>query len=187
MKDMLRNLILGITMLVLAVLVFLAFDTAGPGGPAAALGRLVAPPAAATPVPGDPIPLQSIAGLNSLNGNVTLNVNGLIDGQRTQGQLTGQLTMADPKKSRVTVSGDLLGPLAAKVGGSLVGLFTPSKVDVYKVPEGSYIVVNGLFPLCIKPKELNATDTLDQMSPQGLLTMLTSGDVARGSWSGKRR
>jgi hypothetical protein len=112
-------------------------------------------------------------------------VNGLIDGQRTQGQLNGQLTMADPKHSKITLSGSLLGELAAKVGGSMVGLFTPSKVDVYKVPEGAFIVVNGLLPICIKPQALNATDTLDEMSPQGLLTMLTSGDVARGKSMGE--
>ena len=40
-----------------------------------------------------------------------------------------------------------------QVGGSLVGLFTPSSVDIYKVPQGTYIVVNGLFPICIKPQE----------------------------------
>jgi hypothetical protein len=116
---------------------------------------------------------------------LTLNVNGLIDGKRTQGELKGQLSVSDPKTSRVTVSGSLLGPLAAQVGGSLVGLFTPSQVDVYKMPDGTYIVVNGLLPICIKPKALSDTKTLDDMSPAGLVAMLTSGDVARGQLVGQ--
>jgi hypothetical protein len=182
---MIRNLALGIAVLAVAVLVFLAFDTAGPGFSTSALTKLVAPPAAATPVPGEVIPLQSIANINSLEGTVKLNVNGLIDGERTKGELNGALTMSDPKTSRVTVSGSLLGPLVTKVGGSLVGLFTPSKVDLYKMPDGTYIVVNGLLPICVKPKALNATESLDEMSPQSLVTMLTSSDVARGTLVGQ--
>ena len=34
----------------------------------------------------------------------------------------------------------------------MVGLFTPSKVDIYKMPTGVYIVVNSLVPICIKAK-----------------------------------
>lgn len=185
MKTMLRNLGLGMAVLAVAVLVFLAFETAGPGFSTSALTKFIAPNSAATPPPGDPIPLQSIADLNSLNGNVKVTVNGLIDGERTSGELNGALTMADPKSTKITVSGSLLGPIVSKVGGSLVGLFTPSKVDVYKVPTGSYIAVSGLFPICIKPKDLNATDTLDAMSPSGLLAMLTSNDVARGKLVGE--
>jgi hypothetical protein len=101
--------------------------------------------------------------------------------------LTGLLTSNNQKKSRITVSGSLLGELAAKVGGSMVGLFTPSKVDLYKVPEGTYIVVNGLLPICVKPKALNATAALDEISPQSLLTMLTSSDVARGKLVGEEK
>jgi hypothetical protein len=183
MKAMIRNLALGIAVLAIAVSVFLAFDLAGPGFPASALTKLIALQAA--PPPGDPIPLQSIAGINSMNGNVTLDVNGLIDGERTQGQLNGQLTVSDPKTSKITISGPLLGPIAAKVGGSMVGLFTPSKVEVYKVPQGAYISVPSFIPICIKPQALNATDTLDATSPQALMTMLTSGDVARGKLVGE--
>lgn len=182
MKAMIRNLVLGVAVLAVAVSVFLALDLAGSGFPASALTRLLAP---AAPPPGDPIPLRSIAGLNSLNGNVTLDVNGLIDGQRTQGQLNGQLTVSDPKSSKITVSGSLLGPIAAKVGGSLVGLFTPSKVEVYKVPQGAFISVPSLIPLCIKPLALNTTDALDATSPRVLMTVLTSGDVARGKLVGE--
>lgn len=185
MKAIVRNLTLGIAVLAIAVLVFIAFDTAGPGFSTSALTKLVAPSAAATPPAGEVIPLQSIADLNSLSGTVKLNVNGLIDGKKTQGELNGQLSVSDPKTSKVTVSGSLLGPIAAQVGGSLVGLFTPSKVDVYKMPDAAYIGVNSLVPVCIKPKALTATDTLDEMSPQGLVTMLTSGDVARGKLVGQ--
>ena len=185
MKAIVRNLALGIAVLAIAVLVFIAFDTAGPGFSTSALTKLVAPSAAATPPPGEVIPLQSIGNLNSLNGTVKLNVNGLIDGKKTKGELNGQLSVSDPKTSRVTISGSLLGPIAAQVGGSLVGLFTPSKVDVYKMPDAAYIAVNSLVPVCIKPKALTATDTLDEMSPQGLVSMLTSGDVARGKLVGQ--
>jgi hypothetical protein len=112
-------------------------------------------------------------------------VNGLINGERVQGDLNAVLTTNDQKKSQATLSGSLLGKIASQVGGSLVGLFTPSKVEVFKVPEGTYIVVNGLFPLCVKPAELNATATLDDMSPQSMLGMLTSSDVARGKLVGE--
>jgi hypothetical protein len=71
------------------------------------------------------------------------------------------------------------------VGGSLVGLFTPSKVDIYKVPEGTYVVINGLFPECVKPADPKATQALDDMSPKSLLSMLTSSDVARGKLVGE--
>jgi hypothetical protein len=60
-------------------------------------------------------------------------------------------------------------------------------VDVYKVPEGTYIVINGLFPVCIKTKTSKATADLDQMSPQTLLAMLTSSDVARGKLVGEEK
>jgi hypothetical protein len=151
----------------------------------ATFSSLVAAASTPTPYPGDVIPLQSIAGLTSLNATVQLQVNGLINGQRAQGDLTALLATNDQDASRVTVSGSLLGQLAAQVGGSLVGLFTPSKVDIYKVPEGTYIVINGLFPMCVKPSELNATAAVDEMSPASLLSMLTSSDVARGKLLGQ--
>ncbi len=131
----------------------------------------------------DFIPLRPIADLNSLDATVLLTVNGLINGQRTQGTLNGLLGMNGPK-SKVTVSGSLLGEIAAQVGGSLVGLFTPSTVDLYKVPEGAYIVINGFFPVCVKPDAPKAT-VLDEMSPQNLLIMLTSSDVAIGTLAGQ--
>jgi hypothetical protein len=181
MKTTNRYLAAVIALLVVAIVVFLALDLPGRAFSTEAFAAWLAP----TPPPGDPIPLQSLEGLNSLNATVKLDVNGLIDGKRTQGDLTGLLASNDQKKSRVTVSGGLLGELAAKVGGSLVGLFTPSKVDLYKMPEGTYIVVNGLLPVCIKPKALNTTTALDEISPKSLLTMLTSSDVARGKLVGE--
>ena len=180
MKTTNRYLSAVIALGVIGIVLFLALDLAGPAFSTAGLTALLAP----TPPPGEPIPLQSLEGLTSLNATVNLDVNGLIDGKRTQGNLTGLLATNDQKKSRITVSGSLLGDIAAKVGGSLVGMFTPSKVDIYKVPDGTYIVVNGLFPMCIKPKALNATAALDDMSPKSLLTMLTSSDVARGKFVG---
>jgi hypothetical protein len=83
------------------------------------------------------------------------------------------------------VTGGLLGDIVAQVGGSLVSLFTPSQVDIYKVPEGTYIVLNGFFPVCVKPQAANASAALDEMSPKSLLKMLTSSDVARGKLVGE--
>jgi hypothetical protein len=185
MKTTNRYLSAVIALMVIAVVLFLALDLAGPAFSTAGLAALLAP-GSPTPPPCAPIPLQSLDGLTSLNATVNLDVNGLIDGKITKGNLTGLLATNDQKKSRITVSGGLLGDLAAKVGGSMVGLFTPSKVDIYKVPDGTYIVVNGLFPVCIKPKALNATATLDEMSPKSLLTMLTSSDVACGKLVGDK-
>lgn len=138
-----------------------------------------------TPLPGAAIPLAPIADLTSLNATATLDVNGLIDGQRAQGDLNVVLTTNDQGKSQINVTGSLLGELAAQVGGSLVGLFTPSSVDIYRVPQGTYIVVNALVPVCVKPQATEATAALDEMSPQSLLGMLTSSDVARGRLVGQ--
>ena len=146
---------------------------------------LLAQTSTATPPPGEVIPLKPITELTSLDATVNIDVNGLIDNERAQGDLTAELTTNDQGESQITVTGPLLGDLAAQVGGSLVGLFTPSSVEIYKVPEGTYVVVNSLFPVCVKPKAANATQELDDMSPQGLLSMLTSSDVARGQLVGE--
>ncbi len=185
MKTIIRNLIAGVTVVAIAVALILALNIAGPGFSTAALTALLAPTKTPKPPVGDVIPMQSISELDSFDATVKLDVNGLIDGERTQGDLTGKLSTNPKNKSRITVSGSLLGELAAKVGGSLVGLFTPSKVDLYNMPDGAYIVVNGLLPVCIKPEALNATESLDDLNPQSLLTMLTSSDVARGELVGE--
>ena len=188
MKAMIRNFVMGIAVVAIAALVYLAFDAAGPGASnlsfAALLdGRLQQK----TPVPplGDPIPMKPLTDLTSFESTVRLDVNGMIDGERAQGDLTAKVIVADKNKSKVTVSGSLLGPIAAKVGGSLVKLVVPSSVDVYKMPTGAYITVGGFIPVCVAPKELNATQALDDVSPQSLLTMLTGPDVARGKLVGE--
>jgi hypothetical protein len=130
------------------------------------------------------IPLKPIDGLDSLDATVTLAVNGLINRERAEGDLNGLVTMNGPR-SKVTVSGSLLGELAAQIGGALVGLFVPAAVDLYKVPEGAYVVINGLFAMCVKPDAPKAIAALDELSPQSLLTMLTSTDVAYGELVGQ--
>ena len=129
----------GVALVLIAFVLFLVFSAAAPAL-SASLSALLA--LTSTPPPGEVIPLKPIADLTSLNATVKIGVNGLINGQRAQGDLDVVLAMNDQGKSKATVTGDLLGELAAQVGGSLVGLFTPSSVDLYKMPEGNYIVVN---------------------------------------------
>jgi len=185
MKTTNRYLSAVIALVVVGIVVFFALDLPGSALSSGAVASWLAPAAAPTPPPGDPIPLQSIAGLTSVEANVKVDVNGEINGKRVQGELNGVLASNNQKQSRITVSGPLLGDIVAQVGGSLVGLFTPSKVDVYKVPEGTYIVINGLFPVCVKTKTSTATAGLDELSPQSLLAMLTGSDVARGKLVGQ--
>jgi len=171
---------IGAAILLLAVTLMMSFGAVGLAL-SETLSSFMAP--TATPPPGDPIPLKPVTGLTSLNATVNIGVNGLINGERAQGDLQAVVTTNDQKQSKVTVTGSLLGEIAAQVGGSVVGLFTPSSVDIYKVPEGTYIVVNSFVPVCVKPKP-KSTDSLDDFSPQGLLSMLTSSDVARGKFVG---
>jgi hypothetical protein len=168
-----------------AVVLFLVFAVTVPALSRPTLLGLLAPTSAPTAPAGDVIPLKSISGLTSLNANVQINANGLIGGKRTQGSLNAELTTNDQGKSKITITGPLLGQIAAQVGGTLVGMFTPSSVDIYKVPQGTYIVVNSLVPLCIKPATSDATAALDEMSPQSLLSMVTSSEVARGKLAGQ--
>jgi hypothetical protein len=174
-----------IAIVTIAVVLYLAFGIAAPAFSTSTLLALIAPRGAPTPPAGEVIPLKPIAGLTSLNATVQLDVNGLINGKRAQGDLNAVLTTNDQGKSRITVTGDLLGDITAQVGGSLMGLFTPSSVDIYKVPEGTYVVINSLVPVCVKPANTKATAALDEMSPQSLLGMLTSSDVARGKLVGQ--
>src|SRR4030067_707584 len=181
MKKTNQVLSVGVAMVLIAFVLFLVLSAAAPALSATRSALVASSP----PPPGDVIPLKPITGLTSLNATVKIDVNGLINGKRAQGDLNVVLTRNDQKKSQVSVTGSLLGDIAAQVGGSLVGLFAPSKVDIYKVPEGTYIVINGLFPVCVKPAAPKATAALDEMSPQSLLSMLTSGDVARGKLVGQ--
>ena len=183
MKTINKVLAAGIALVILTMVLFLALSAAGPTF-SATLSRLVARAGSPTPPGGDVIPLKPITGLTSLNATVKINVNGSIDGKRTQGDLNAVLTTNDQGKSQISMTGSLLGPLAAQVGGSVIGLFSPSKIDIYKVPGGTYVVVNGLFPVCVKPADPKATEALDKMSPKTLMSMLTSSDVARGKLVG---
>ena len=174
-----------IAVLTIALVLYLMLGVAAPAFSTSTLLAFLALSSTPTPPPGEVIPLKPIAGLTSLNATVQLDVNGLINGERAQGDLNAVLTTNDQGKSRITVTGDLLGDITAQVGGSLVGLFTPSSVDIYRVPEGTYVVINSLIPVCVKPTDSKATAALDEMSPQSLLGMLTSSDVARGKLVGQ--
>ncbi len=48
-----------------------------------------------------------------------------------------------------------------------------------------FIVANGLFPVCVKRDSPKDTETLNEMSPSSLLSMLTGSDVARGQLVGE--
>jgi len=174
-----------IAVLTIALVLYLMLGVAAPAFSTSTLLAILAQSSTPTPPPGEVIPLKPIAGLTSLNATVQLDVNGLINGERAQGDLNAVLTTNDQGESRITVTGDLLGDITAQVGGSLVGLFTPSSVDIYRVPEGTYVVINSLIPVCVKPTDSKATAALDEMSPQSLLGMLTSSDVARGELLGQ--
>ena len=174
-----KVLSIGAGLVLLAMVLFLALAAVGPAF-SAGLAKLLT----ATPPPGDPIPLKPLSGLTSLDAEVKIKVNGLINGERAQGDLNAKLTTNSQKQSKVTVTGPLLGQIAAQVGGSLVGLFTPSSVDLYKMPEGVYIVANSLIPLCVKPAADSIPSTLEDVSPQSLLGMLTNPEVARGTFVG---
>ena len=86
--------------------------------------------------------------------------------------------------SRIDLTGSLLGPVVAQVGGKAVSLFRPKSVSVYSVPEGTYVVLSGLFDVCVKPDDSQATEVLGQLNPESLMTTLTSSDVARGTLVG---
>lgn len=182
MKSILRNLVAGLAVVALAALTYLAFDLARPGAGQPTFASWFGQTKTPAPPPGNPIPMKPLTDLTSFESTVRLDVNGLIDGERTQGDLSAKVVVADKTKSRVTVSGSLLGPIVARVGGSLVSLVTPSSVDVYKLPDGAYITLGGFLPVCVKPKALNATEALDELSPQSLLAMLTNPEVARGKF-----
>ena len=149
----------------------------------AAAAKAFAPtPTPAVPV-GDPIPLKSLDGLTSLNATVQIDANGMMNGQRTKGSLTATVTTTKDS-TKIVVTGPLLGDIIAQVGGSAMSLFTPSQIEIYKVPEGTYVVVDGLFDVCVKPKAANATKDVEQLSPQNLMKLFTGKDVARGTYTG---
>jgi hypothetical protein len=134
--------------------------------------------------PGEPIPLSPLTDLTSFDATVVIEADGTVDGEPTQGDLTVELTTNDQAMSRFDITGSLLGDVVAQVGGKAVSLFRPKSVSVYTVPEGTFAVVTGLFDVCVKVDDPEATEILDQLSPQFLLSTLTSSDVARGTFAG---
>ena len=149
---------------------------------AAIVGTSAVPVAAAD---GEPIPMSPLTDLTSLSASVQLDVDGTIDGKPTTGDLHAELTTTDQGTSRIDVTGSLLGDVVAQVGGSAVKLFRPKKVSVFTVPDGTYVNLDALVDVCVKPGDNQATAILDQLSPQGLMTILTSSDVARGTFVGQ--
>lgn len=187
MKTKNQSLVLGIVVVAVGAALFMAINLLTPTfnlSPLLALQGTTATPAA-QPTPSDVIPIKPLSGLSSLNATVNLTVNGLLDDKRTEGNLQALVVTNDENKSKVTVSGSLLGQIAAQVGGSLVGLFTPKEANIWKVPQGTFVTVDGFLPICIKPNAPNATKALEDVSPDGLMTMLTNSDVARGKFVGE--
>lgn len=129
------------------------------------------------------IPLTPISDLESLEATLALGVNGLVGGERTQGVLNGRL-IVDGDKTKITVSGDLLGAIAAQIGGAMVSLFTPRSVDFYKMPDGPYVAINGFMPVCVRPQSPKAVAMVQDLSPESLMAMLTAPEVARGRFVG---
>ncbi len=152
---------------------------------AAAILAATASSAAGAAGPSEPIPLTPLTGLTALDAAVTIEVDGTVNGKPTQGDLTAQLTTTDQGTSQIDVTGSLLGDVVAQVGGSAVKLFRPKKVSVYSVPEGTYVVLDALIDVCVRPTDPQATASLEQLSPQALMAILTGSDVARGTLVGE--
>jgi hypothetical protein len=132
-----------------------------------------------------PIPLTSLGELSSLSATATLTADGSLRGKEMSGDLTVTFASNDAGDSQIDITGSLLGPVAAQVGGKLVGLFRPKQVSVYTVADGTYVVVKGLTEVCIKPEDNAATQALQELSPQSLMALLTSSDVAQGTLAGQ--
>jgi hypothetical protein len=105
------------------------------------------------------ITLSALADVSSLDATVTISADGSLGGQAMAGDLTAVLSSNDQAQSRIDITGDLLGPVATKVGGSVVGLFRPSKVSVLTT-DSTYIVVSGLTDICVKPSDPSSTAAL---------------------------
>ena len=130
------------------------------------------------------IPLTSLGDLSSLEATVTLTAAGSLEGEEMAGDLAVQLVADEQQQYRIDITGELLGPIAAQVGGKLVKLFRPKQVSVYVVEEGNYVVVSGLTDLCVKTEDTATTEALSQLSPRSLMAILTDSDVANGSFAG---
>jgi hypothetical protein len=141
--------------------------------------------AAAQTAQDEPIPLTPIDGLTSLDATVTIDATGTMEGEPTQGDLIATLSSNDQGESRIEVTGSLVRDVIVQVGGNAVKLLRPDRLSVYRVPEGTYVVVSGFFDTCFKPEDPAATAGLDQLSPQALMGLLTGSDVARGTFVGE--
>ena len=190
MKTKQRLMRTGLVVLLLAAMLSLGYylgATSTGSSVAAALAAAVKA-MSSTPTPvvpvGDPIPLKPLSGLTSIDATVNINVNGVLSDKRVQGDLTATVNTNNQGMTKIVVTGPLLGDIVAQVGGSAMSLFTPSQVQIYKVPAGTYVVVKSLFDVCIKPKAANSTDAVEQMNPQKLMDMFTSKEVARGTFAG---
>ncbi len=175
------------SLMVAAVITGASIFTFGSG--AVALSRpanadVLGAPLQAQTVSGDPIPLSPLADLTSLDATVHLSADGTVDGEPTQGDLTVELSSNDQNTSQIDITGSLLGDVVAQVGGKAVSLFRPKSVSIYTMPEGTFAVVTGLLDVCVKLEDSGATEALEQLSPQFLLSTLTSSDVARGTFVG---
>lgn len=140
-------------------------------------------------LPGDgaasvPVPITSLGELTSLEAAVTINAAGSLGGKEMAGDLTVQLVGDEQGQYRIDITGDLLGPIAAQVGGRLVGLFRPKQVSVYVVEDGNFVVVSGLTDVCVRTEDTATTEALSQLSPRSLMQILTDADVARGTLVG---
>jgi hypothetical protein len=154
-----------------------AMIAAGPAAPGSGQASSAASP--------EPILLTPLTGITSLDATVTITAAGTVDGEPTQGDLVIELTTNDQGESRIEVTGSLLREVVSRVGGLGIRLFRPSRLTVYRVPEGTYIVLGSLVDMCIEQEDPAATAALDQLSPQALMGTLTSSDTVRGSFIGE--
>lgn len=131
-----------------------------------------------------PIPITTLGDLTSLEATATLSAAGTMQGEEMAGDLTVEFVADEQGHYRIDITGDLLGPVAAQVGGKLVKLFRPKRVSAYVVEDGNYVVVSGLTDLCIRTEDTATTEALSQLSPRTLMAILTDSDVANGSLVG---
>ncbi len=132
----------------------------------------------------NPIPLASLGDMSSLEASASLSATGSLNGKEMSGDLMVQFLGDEQQQYRIDITGDLLGPITAQVGGKLTRFFRPKQVSVYVVEDGNYIVASGLTDVCIKTEDAAATDALSQLSPRTLMAILTDSDVAKGSFVG---
>jgi hypothetical protein len=143
--------------------------------------KVVSPETVSTVVP---IPLTGLGDMTSLEASASLSATGSLKGKEMSGDLLVQFLGDDRQQYRIDITGDLLGPIAAQVGGKITRFFRPKQVSVYVVEDGNYIVASGLTDVCIKTEDTAATDALSQLSPRTLMAILTDSDVAQGSLVG---